>query len=316
MDTLPLEILVHIFTFVGDRPILSVVSRMWRDAYVISKRQINKPMTYVESIVESYECATEYYHRRWSEHGRASRHFANVIHNKPLMWQPKFDDRITSKFGLSQGSTIFPDDVRAFLGVWPGVETTQNTRIIFAAKGDLPSLIHATELEKGVRSQLKVDRVAAEHGHIHILEWCESINDLISNNTLVAAAKRGQIATVAWLHDRGCQLTSEAIYFAIVNGQFDMVKWLCTHNGLVDEPLLAAIIRLGYIDMFKWLVLQGYTRNKWMVFEPEFASRLDMIKWLYDQNQESRIMLKGCLDKVPRHIITWIREHNPPGHVV
>lgn len=313
METLPLEILVHIFTYVGDRPILSVVSRMWRDAYVIAKRQINKPMTYSESISESYECATQHYHCRQTNHGEMSRYLAKIVHGLPVTPRVDFNDTISSIMGLYTKYQLTHEDIRVYFGKQYEGKITTVIFAVLCASGNLPALIRVIELN-GLGSHVPPSdfrMIAARNGHIHILKWFSEIGGSLDGLTMDCAATFGQTETVAWLRDRGCPWSASTCYGAATNGRLETLKWLCAHDcPLIDDITSCEVIDRRQFKVLRWMFEHGYARFRFLLYNVAATGDLETVKWLYERGARLPKNEHVTGDEFPRHVAHWMRSKN------
>lgn len=97
---------------------------------------------------------------------------------------------------------------------------------VVAACGQLESL-------QWLRSQLHCQwdgstcRHAAEHGHLHVLEWAQGNGCPIWDCAAIAAAHGGQLHVLQWLAARGCNVDRElAQVVARHRGHDHVLRWL------------------------------------------------------------------------------------------
>lgn len=154
--------------------------------------------------------------------------------------------------------------------------------LLLAEKGDLQMLQIMSA--RGLLFNIAMSEKAARHGHLHILKYIHSVNDIfISSATPTCAAERGHLEILQWcqkhhvLHSRdivlqtacrhghlhvmiwiheiiGCSLPSFLTEFA---GTFEVLKW-CIEKGLEwSAEACICVMGRGNIEEVQWCLDNG-----------------------------------------------------------
>ena len=67
--------------------------------------------------------------------------------------------------------------------------------------------------------------IAAEHGHVHVLEWARYQGVHWNNQTCAAAAGAGKLEVLLWLRQKGCAWDERTCEAAAWAGQIEVLKW-------------------------------------------------------------------------------------------
>jgi hypothetical protein len=139
--------------------------------------------------------------------------------------------------------------------------------------------------------------LAAQNGHVNVLEWTVTNNlgmSFFSLDLAYRAAGGGQVAVLAWLRDRG-MLTTEVFVVqdlsreAANNGHLQVLDWLLDH-GFDHETIkyIAAYNAAGQgsITLLEWAKDRGYVfvsdddRNRELCLNAVRHNNLPTLQWL------------------------------------
>lgn len=108
----------------------------------------------------------------------------------------------------------------------------------------------------------EINALACEYGHIHILEWIDTLNkkyNMWPDASLISAAKGNQSKVIKWAMDKG--MTSSKYYdlcmIAAYNGNLELLKWLREKNEPWDVLTCTHAILSEHIDVAKWALDNG-----------------------------------------------------------
>lgn len=185
-------------------------------------------------------------------------------------------------------------------------------------------------------------RNAAEHGHLHILQWLYNNIPLMGGSTAImdSAAVHNHLVIVKWLHENkygGC--TGTALGTAARKGYLEMVQWLIANrsefgvaNGAKpndDEPTSTVIVAItnamfsaasrGHLEIVQFL--DRYQREPFARFGMDVVAangHLEILKWLHSNRSEGcttdamdQAASKGHID-----VVQWLHEHRTEGCTV
>ena len=186
-----------------------------------------------------------------------------------------------------------------------------------AAQGDMELLewlrTHACcEWDEGVCA------VAAEHGHLRVLQWLR-VWCAWDAHTCVYAALHGHMHVLQWVLENGCPTSPTAFTFAALNGHLDALQLLYSYSpGLgVGDCEMAALYatRAGYTHIIDWLyVSAGLSTSTFtslqLCNEAAEGGHLDTLIWLYgvgvtwDRDTCTAAAKNGHLK-----VLKWLRGH-------
>lgn len=162
-------------------------------------------------------------------------------------------------------------------------------------------------------------RVAAEFGHVHILEWISANAELSAqNNQDVLRITRNFEGAVYWFHEhRHLHYASGPIEVRldanVSSLGFDFVKWIHNRPGEFNVTnksyATASAAANGDIMMIKWLYASGWDR--WPVRAVDSAAangHLDIIKWMFTscQSQDYHGAATAAILNGHTHVVDWI----------
>jgi len=104
--------------------------------------------------------------------------------------------------------------------------------------------------------------IAAEHGHINILEYLKELGGMFNLTIFSAAAKGGHIEVGEYLRANNCPWDIRVTNIAAFFGHFEFLKWLRAENCPWDEnSILEEAVYGGNLEMLNWLRAEGCEWN-------------------------------------------------------
>jgi len=94
--------------------------------------------------------------------------------------------------------------------------------------------------------------VAARNGHLPVLQWVLSNGGEYDNGTIARAAFGGHIHIMKWLREKGYSWDKVTCSFAASGGQLDALKWAINNGCLWDEDTCLAAANSGFLEILKW----------------------------------------------------------------
>jgi ankyrin repeat protein len=189
------------------------------------------------------------------------------------------------KFAKSNGSAIYQDDMQDF----------------FAEHGNLEAILWAiNQTNPPTIRSMPILRMAAKEGHIHILEWLETVESterlagmietLASGHTLRSAAMYGHVGVLKWAVNHGYQWDAERDYKyyikAIEYGQLEALNWMNEKAPIfttdIGYPSICAA-QEGYLEIVKWLHNHGCPCSLDTREAADFNHHSDVSKWVQQQ---------------------------------
>jgi hypothetical protein len=116
--------------------------------------------------------------------------------------------------------------------------------------------------------------LAAQYGHLHILQWAEEIGIKIELETLDYSIKSNRLAIVQWLVERGFIYTAEEVITAIISRNFEVLKWVYTRVKKHSPTYCEIAAEVGSLTIPQWLREQGCS---WNIMVPANAARYTSI---------------------------------------
>lgn len=158
--------------------------------------------------------------------------------------------------------------------------------------------------------------LAAENGHISVLEWLKTQDIICTDLTVNAAIEKGQTETVYWIDENFSRILSytKGMELACKHGNLEIVKWL--HNKKVEATSRAMDLAAGngHLDIVKFLHINTKTPCTYKAVEAAAKNGdLKMIKWLYKNRKET--VSKDDLYYAAYHghlqTVKWLHYNNP-----
>lgn len=203
----------------------------------------------------------------------------------------------------------------------------------FQAVGSRDTVVFAAHLGDIELMRLIVDRlrpahnvgavaVAAQHGHLDVLQYLHQIGVPVSNYSLNSAAWGGHIDILKWLHfDLGLRQEQSqcALDVAARNGHLEAVQFL--HQFLNEGYSMSAInsaAEHGHLEVIQWLTANR--RDGWWsgnaMDKAAAMGHLDVVKWLHANRTEG--CSSSAMDKAAEHghlaVVEWLSLNRKGGY--
>lgn len=99
---------------------------------------------------------------------------------------------------------------------------------------------------------------AAEHGHVHILQWTVQAGYPINYHiALCFAARGGQIATLDWLKLFDIEIHPRPVEEAATHGHIHVLAWLLNNGYTLSPKAVVLATSHNQISSLKWLHANG-----------------------------------------------------------
>ncbi len=158
--------------------------------------------------------------------------------------------------------------------------------------------------------------VAAEYGHIRILDWVYHRifrRRRIPESALGRAARGNQRETMQWLLDHGCKLSGDAFSDAVRGGHLQMLEWMHEMGCRIDSWCIVVAIETRRMDVLRWLLDHGCRYDQLMCQHAIQNDNLDAlicarsIECPWDEQDFAYAALKGNMD-----VIRYMHESGCP----
>lgn len=184
---------------------------------------------------------------------------------------------------------------------------------------DLSSLISTTcvssefrELALLTLSKLEKRKVPYTHqcaldGHLSLIKWCTSNDDLLDGGVSENAALNGHLKILKWLRANYRLNRTLAANGAALRGHLEILKWIkeTRYSFWSDTSHNAA--EGGHVEILQWLRDNGYPWDEKTCAHAAKGGNLETLQWLcnnkcrWDKNTWSYAALGGHL-----HILEWL----------
>ena len=160
--------------------------------------------------------------------------------------------------------------------------------------------------------------IAAEFGHLHILEFFKN-NNINFNVYLCAksAARSGFLHIIEWLHQNGCYPASSeengwACYCAAQGGHLHVLQWLREHGYQWDFHVCAVAADSGHFHVLQWAHEEGGCPLTEIVCCAA-ASRgyLNILQWARNKGcpWDENFLFQTAIINGHLHILQWALEN-------
>jgi len=101
-------------------------------------------------------------------------------------------------------------------------------------------------------ANLGISNMAAENGHLHILEWMLKEDRLAEEHVCYYAAKGGHLSVLQWARANGCPWDELTCAYAADSGHLQVLQWARTNGCPWDERTCAYAVRSGQQQVLQW----------------------------------------------------------------
>jgi hypothetical protein len=156
----------------------------------------------------------------------------------------------------------------------------------FAERGDLRLLEWAYQQTSELRQHRtarKAFKVAAKHGHLEIVKWCETLPHGLPKNVAANALIHGQLEIVKYLYAAG-RLGKKVLRHAECSGSVELVEWLLEHGYKFDKNAGETAARFGHVHLIKWMLQHpiGESVSRFTARHAARAGHADVFELLHE----------------------------------
>lgn len=128
-------------------------------------------------------------------------------------------------------------------------------------------------------------QIAAEAGHLNIVQWLHSQGAFCSYAFMDTAATHGHLAIVQWLYaERSEGYADYSMTGAVANGHLHVVEWLHRYQaGRLDANVMHQAAFCGRLEIVKYVCKHGDPDEFWTGKEMQDAAwsgHLEIVQWL------------------------------------
>jgi len=98
----------------------------------------------------------------------------------------------------------------------------------------------------------RVCATAAQHGHLHILQWAHENGCPWDEKVCANAAYKGHLHVLQWAHDKGCPLSRTLCAAAADGGQLNTLQWAHEHGCPWDTWTCFTAAIGGHLEVLQW----------------------------------------------------------------
>ncbi|PRP87723.1 hypothetical protein PROFUN_02423 [Planoprotostelium fungivorum] len=191
--------------------------------------------------------------------------------------------------------------------------------------------------------------LAAQHGHLHILDYVRSIECVWGGTVYVQAAREGHLNILQYAHEHHCPigddwdsstdgkvsqgtiLTSKerknAAVWAARGGHLDVLKWIMTHHAdWWDEvEVCKEAARAGHAEIVRWADENGYPIDFSPLTAAAVSCSFPFLQWIYEKggilwtgvfSLRFVLIFQGVCAEAARlgkmQTLDWLRGHGCP----
>jgi len=99
--------------------------------------------------------------------------------------------------------------------------------------------------------------IAAEYGHLHVLEWACGQGYIMDSTTCSWAAGSGHLPILQWARARGCAWTNWTCRRAAEGGHLAVLQWARANGCPWDEETCSSAAAGGHLDVLVWARANG-----------------------------------------------------------
>ena len=274
-DNVPVDMLEHILSFVGQGYYLSIakVNRSFNETYT----KLFRKRTYLTASSEEYArfCWNELDPGSNQEHGTlcmTAAYFGNLpalqyLRSVECRW-----DQRTCASAAVMGHLDVLQWCREHECPWD-----ERTCEHAAGNGHLQIIQWCQE--NGCPWDETTCTAAARFGHMETLRWCREHGCPWNERTCSRAALHGQLQVLQWCRANGCPWDEKTALYAALNGHLHVLQWYRENGGRWDKDTCAAAAKHGHLKVLKWCRDHGCRWNEKSCFNAAKEGHLEVLKW-------------------------------------
>ena len=128
--------------------------------------------------------------------------------------------------------------------------------------------------------EIKNFAAAAEHGHLHVIEYLHSKGYKWDAETTKMAASGGHFELLVWVRERGCPWTYQTLCGAVRSGHLEMAKWAFKEGCPMDQAVCRAAAQNGRTEILRLIVESGYKIENSLHTDAIRTGHTDTATWL------------------------------------
>ncbi len=127
--------------------------------------------------------------------------------------------------------------------------------------------------------------LAAQNGHIDVIEFCINNGCKLNWISYLMAAKNGQLETLKWLKKKNIgPLNTYVSSIAAYNGHYDVMKWLILNECAINNLTGGSAAENGHLNILKLLIDNGCVMNEWISGRAALYGKLHILIYLKEIN--------------------------------
>jgi len=177
-----------------------------------------------------------------------------------------------------------------------------------ARHGNLPMLELAQRLGAEWETTM---REAAEHGHVHIIDWARRHSCPTDPDLLAIAVRKGQLSVLEWCCDHDYVLSKDLCEDAARYGQYEILSWLHHRGCPWNEFVCSEAALYGHIRILSYAYKNSCPWNSAVCSNAVLCGRLDILIWARARGCPWR--KESCRQQAVamrrQDIVAWIDQH-------
>ncbi|PRP86844.1 hypothetical protein PROFUN_05061 [Planoprotostelium fungivorum] len=172
--------------------------------------------------------------------------------------------------------------------------------------------------ENGCPWSAETSHNAIKAGHLRILEYARERGcPWEENKVATIAAQNGHLDILQWISINGGELHEQIYNRAAYYGHFHVIKWARENDCPWQESACSNAAAGGHLDILQWLRDKGCPWDSLVTVNAACAGRIDILRYA-KENRCRWDGLAACLAAQADQIDTleWLRENDAPWDVV
>ena len=120
---------------------------------------------------------------------------------------------------------------------------------------------------------------AAFGGHLYIVKLLVKKGCCLNTTVLRAAAEGGHLHIVKWLKKKGCPWNELACQYAAAGGFLEVLQFLRSNECPWNEKTLMAAASNGHLHVFQWSIENGCPCNEYVCEAAAKKGYLELLQW-------------------------------------
>eukprot|EP00611_Tribonema_gayanum_P023322 TRINITY_DN4882_c0_g1_i3.p1 TRINITY_DN4882_c0_g1~~TRINITY_DN4882_c0_g1_i3.p1 ORF type:complete len:284 (-),score=32.97 TRINITY_DN4882_c0_g1_i3:354-1205(-) len=139
---------------------------------------------------------------------------------------------------------------------------------------------------------------AAKNGHLEVLQWARANGCPWDARTCTCAAEYGHLEVLQWARANGCPWDDQTGLIAAGCGRLAVLQWMCAKGGPTrwDARLCSEAAAYGHLEVLQWLRANGCPWDEFTCMNAATNGKQEVLAWAQANgcNWNGQLGCKAC----------------------